>query len=302
MSDTEPTKAQEVPLEDIDRLLQEEDPEFARSLEEVRNVEIDQSVEIEATVPDDDALSPDDGFAAPEKGRWRARIRGAWVALRLGVKSRIAAAFRATLIFLKTRPKEFVFYALGLSRALAKKAMTPLTAFRNADRKQKLLSIVLVAVAAASLWILLSNFKGVWLPALNEPILRSLETRADSVFTYDPGDPGESFYAAFPQERYEFLFQKMKVNLRRTADNPLPMGAFEVMVVLDSKDTAIEVRDREVEFYDLLSRVFEDQTFASLATERGKGRLKAEMKRELDQKLTQGWVKEIDFKTFILKP
>jgi flagellar basal body-associated protein FliL len=302
MSDTEPTKAQEVPLEDIDRLLQEEDPEFARSLEEVRNVEIDQSVEIETTVPDDDALSPDDGFATPEKGRWRARVRGAWVAFKLGVKSRIAAAFRATLIFLKTRPKEFALYALALSRVLIRKSLAPLIAFRDADRKQKLLSVVLVGVAAASLWILLSNFKGVWLPALNEPILRSLETDADGVFTYDPKDPGESFYAAFPQERYEFLFQKMKVNLRRTADNPLPMGAFEVMVVLDSKDTAIEVRDREVEFYDLLSRVFEDQTFASLATERGKGRLKAEMKRELDQKLTQGWVKEIDFKTFILKP
>jgi flagellar basal body-associated protein FliL len=94
----------------------------------------------------------------------------------------------------------------------------------------------------------------------------------------------------------------MKVNLRRTAENPNPMGAFEVIVQVDSKDTAIELRDREVELNDHLQRVFEEETFSDLETEIGKARLKTSLKRELNQKLTQGWVKDISFKTFVLKP
>ena len=80
------------------------------------------------------------------------------------------------------------------------------------------------------------------------------------------------------------------------------MGAFELIVLLDSKDTAIEIRDREVEFFDLLQRVLEEESFADLESELGKQRLKGRVKRELDQKLTQGWIKDINFKTFILKP
>jgi flagellar basal body-associated protein FliL len=80
------------------------------------------------------------------------------------------------------------------------------------------------------------------------------------------------------------------------------MGAFEIVVLLDSKDTAIEVADRQVEFFDLLQRVFEEESFNDLETELGKSKLKSHLKRELNQKLTQGWAKDISFKTFILKP
>ena len=86
---------------------------------------------------------------------------------------------------------------------------------------------------------------------------------------------------------------------KATAENPNPMGAFELVVELDSDDTAIEVRDREVEFFDHVQRVFEDETFRDLETVLGKDRLKSRIKRELNHKLTQGWVKDVKFKTFV---
>lgn len=80
------------------------------------------------------------------------------------------------------------------------------------------------------------------------------------------------------------------------------MGAFEVVVKVDSRDSAIEVRDREVEFFDLVQRVFEAETYPDLSSKPGKIKLKARLKREMNEILSQGWVQEVSFKTFVLKP
>jgi flagellar basal body-associated protein FliL len=132
--------------------------------------------------------------------------------------------------------------------------------------------------------------------------LKSLEHHADNVETYETAAGAESFYAAFPQEVHEFLFKKMKVNLRRTSENPNPMGAFEVVVGVDSQDTAVELRDREVEFHDMLQRLFEEELVTELDSETGKKILKGRVRKELNGKLTQGWIKEVHFKSFVLKP
>lgn len=307
---TNPPKDGEISLEDIDRLLESEDPEFTKSLEEVRAVESDKDIVIDASAIDETMTGEGDGDVEgatdPQEEkrivRWRNKVRLKIVDTRLRISSFFSSATTNLVIFLKTRPKEFALFLFVNGKVLAKKAIVPIKAFQDATRIQKITSLGLLALSAACVWILLANFKGVWLPKLSEPMLSNLEDVADSVETFRPEDEGESFYSAFPQERFEYLFKKMKVNLRRTENNANPMGAFEVIVLLDSKDTAIEVNDREVEFFDMLQRVFEEESVVDLETELGKNRLKSRLKRELNQKLTQGWAKEINFKTFILKP
>lgn len=311
MSNTPPSapppstvQSSEISLEDIDRLLEAEDPEFTKSLDEVRAVADDKDVVIEASAIDE-SLSSDDKFEdKPETriGKIKARIRLSIYGFRVRLKARFIQAGKDFLIFLKTRPKEFFFFSLATLKVLLKQSTVPIKAFRTASSAQRLAALVLIALVAGCVWVLLANVKGIWLPQLNQPILHSFEKYAEDVETFDPKDDGESFYSAFPQERHEFLFPKIKVNLRRTPDSPLPMGAFEMVVEVDSKDSAIEIRDREVEFLDLVQRVFEEETFNDLETELGKAKVKSALKRELNQKLTQGWVKEISFKTFILKP
>lgn len=311
MTDTPPPAAPsdsaDIALEDIDKLLESEDPEFAKSLDEVRTVANDQDVTIEASAIDESLEAPDAGPLAEKSvagriSRLKARVRLAWAGIRLRLATRMKTAVRDFIVFLKTRPKQFFFFLLVVSKRAYVSAKVPVHAYQQANRAQRLSVLTLVLASIVSVWVLFANFKGIWLPQINEPMLRSFEPFADSVETYDPKDEGESFYSAFPQERHEFLFPKMKVNLRRTAENPDPMGAFEIIILLDSKDTAIEVRDREVEFGDLLQRVFEEESFTDLESELGKSRLKSRLKRELNQKLTQGWAKEVSFKTFILKP
>jgi flagellar basal body-associated protein FliL len=299
-----PTKAEEIPLEDIEKLLEAEDPEFSKELEAVRAVENNPDVNIEATVvSEDDAAGSEDKERKESKlAKFRARLRMWLYTFRLNLKTRLKTLGKDTLIFLKTKPKEYALYAFAMSKVLVKKAGAPFRAFANAGNPQRLGILVLALFVTASLWVLLSNLRGIWIPGLNEPILGTLSEYADWVETYDPKEGAESFYSAFPQERHEFLFRKMKVNLKPGTDSPNPMGAFEVIVLLDSKDTAIEVRDREVEFFDSLQRVFEEETFNDLETDMGKNKLKSRVKRVLNQLLTQGWVKDVAFKTFILKP
>ena len=299
-------KVEEIPLEDIDKILEAEDPEFAKDIAEVRSVEAAQDVELEATVVTDADDFPTESAIEdkPAKGfaRFKNKIKMSLSAAKLRLKNRLITAVQDLITFAKTRPKEFVFFLIRIVKLLAKNALIPVAAFRAAATPQKIAFIVLIGIATLSAWVLLHNFRGVWLPKMHEPILRSFEEQADSVETFDPKQEGESFYSAFPQEIHEYLFPRTKVNLKATKESPNPMGAFEVIVQLDSKDTAVEVHDREVEFFDALQRVFEEETAGDLETVLGKDRLKSRIKRELNQLLTQGWVKDISFKTFILKP
>lgn len=298
---------QEVSLEDVDRLLERSDPEFAKSLEEVRAVTPDPEVSIELSdyakhgtmVADEKAIEAGPQNVVVEV---KSRVLMAWMGLCNRIKARIAQMGRDFVVFIKTRPKEFLLFSFVMLKVLFKKLSIPVRAFIEGTWKQKLAILLLTLLTFAAGWVAMKNIKGVWLPAIQEPILANFETVADFVQEIRPDDVGESFYIAFPQQRYEFLFTKMKVNLRPTQDNPLPMGAFEFIVDLDSQNTSIEVRDREVEFRDLLQRTLEDETFKDLESDLGKIKLKSRIKRELNQKLTQGWVRDVSFKTFVLKP
>jgi flagellar basal body-associated protein FliL len=303
-SSTTPAPSEEISLDNIDALLESEDPEFSNDLKGVAAVAPDANVVIESSTEVEDLAVGEkiDEVPTDFKGRLKFKIKSVLAALAVRLKTGMAVAGRELLIFLKTRPKEFFFFVLANLKLLLGKVWIPVKAFQQATSAQKTAIIGLFFLVAVGSWVTVANLKGIWLPQLNEPILNSLETHATGVTSFDPQDEGESFYSAFPQERHEYLFPKIKVNLARTEDHPLPMGAFEIVVLLDSKDTAIEVADRKVEFFDIIQRTLEEETFSSLETEIGKTRAKSALKRELNQKLTQGWVKDINFKTFILKP
>lgn len=301
------TKGDEIPLEDIDKILAAEDPEFAQSLEEVRAVEADTSVVIEASAVDESEIGAEGAQDDPAtragfvRRKWNA-LKMALAAWRWRMRTRLVQAAKDLLLWLKTRPKEYALFAFVQLKSLVKKSAVPIKAFMAASRWQKITVVVLIAMMAATVWVLAANLKGIWIPHLTDPILADLSDHADFTETYDPKDGAESFYTAFPQEVYQFLFKKMKVNLKRTAQNPLPMGAFEVVVEVDSRDTAVELHDREVELHDELQRLFEEESVIDLEQELGKSRLKGRIKKSLNERLTQGWIKDVHFKTFVLKP
>lgn len=265
---------------DFDELLDSVDPEFNKSLEDLRRIKSSADVDLEVddldVVPEADDEMPNPLAAAPE---------GSSLVVRLIFRLTNTLAFA---LFFVRRALESVKFAVQT--------------FKRANRSQKAMAAGLVAIVGFGVYVLMANLRGTWVPLLNAPVVGRLEPFAEHVEEFEPGEDLVSLALAFPPENHEFLFKPFKVNMRSTAENPHPMGAFEFVVSLDTKDTATEARDREVEFVDLVQRIFEEQTFRELETELGKGRLKARILTELNEKLSAGRVTTVNFKTFILKP
>ena len=107
----------EIPLEDIDALLAAEDPEFAKSLEEVRAVVPDANVTIEASAVDESEAGAEtknvneEALAETRFAKFKIRLKLKWRAYYAGVKQRSRERTRQAgndfVVFLKTRPKEF---------------------------------------------------------------------------------------------------------------------------------------------------------------------------------------------------
>lgn len=299
-----PASTDDISLENIDALLDSEDPEFSKQLKDVAAIAPDANIVIESSTEVADVVVGEkiEGPPVGIKGRVLFWLKNTLVTSRGRLLALLSALGRESLIFLKTRPKEFALFTWATIKILAKSIWIPIKAFQESSGTRKLAIISFGLLIVVGAWVTIANLKGVWIPQLSEPILENLEKHATGITSFDPLEEGESFYSAFPQERHEYLFPKLKVNLARSAEHPNPMGAFEIIFLLDSKDTAIEVGDRKIEFFDLIQRVLEDENYDSLATELGKAKVKSNLKRELNQKLTQGWVKDISFRTFILKP
>lgn len=294
---------QEQEIEDIDQLLDEEDPGFRQELSEVAEIKPEVELDEEGALEDFSESDFEEG-AEEEKSRvkrllFRTRTN---LSYRLNrAKIFLTSLIFNSFIFLKTKPKELVGFLLGQLKIVAGAVKGLFSRFAALPRKQKGLIFVIFGLSGVVALLTIKNLKGVWLPNLNPPIVYSMSQVAEKEFLIS-GSESLMFYKAFPRDPDLFLFEKFKVNLKPSSNHPNPMGAFEVVLELDSKAAAIEVQSRQIEFHDLIQRNFETQTYPSMLTDLGKMQLKNLIKKDLDERLSQGWVEDVHFQTFILKP
>lgn len=291
-------------LRDIDRVLAEEDPGFAHELEEVKRVDLPTDVEIESALVEEDGFDAGEFQSESPRGlkKWIRKIQTFFYRAAFRAKARLVYRLKEFLFFLKTRPKEWIGYLGVLTKSAFASSKKGASTFRKMSLKKKVLLFAALLGLAVGSDLFVMNMRGVWLPNFNSPILRNLADHASDIRPFDSEKGMVEFYKAFPQDPVMFLFDKIKVNLTRTSDHPNPMGAFEIYAEVDAHQTAVEIEDRQVEFYDLVQRVIEGQTYGNMVSELGKSRLKNLIKDAMNERLTQGWVVDIHFKTFILKP
>lgn len=319
-NETKPTSSpnpearpQEVSLDDIDRILKESDPEFATQLTEISAVGATPEVEIESAVEGESELVVDEGD--PKKVSWLERhprvekLLAPVFRLKLSLKARwmqwrtqLIMWARQLWILARTLPGEFGRYLKSMGSISRTKTKAAAATFRGLSRAQKILWFSLLAMAGGLVFVIKMNLMGVWLPHLFPHIVNDLTEQADQVWEVTDDTKWVSLYRAFPQEEIEFLFPKIIVNLRASRENRNPMGIFEVYVVLDSQDAALEVKAREKELHDHLQRAVESQTYTDLSSPLGKKRVKDLLRKELNDILTQGWAKDVLIKTMVLKP
>lgn len=306
MTDANPQpKPNEISLDEIDKILEQDDPEFSKGLNEIQQVGAASDVVIESEVAGEESLSTEE--AAQQKSWWEknrllAKLVPALFARWLKIRARLWLWAKQAWHFLRTSPIEFGKYLRSQLVVIFKKLRAKLTQLKELPLPKKIALLAFVTLFGITVGLAVKTVKGRWLPEIYHPELTNFATVADRVWEVSKEGESVIFLRAFPQDEFQFLFKKIIVNLKRTNSSQNPMGAFEFYAVLDSKETALEVQARQHELHDRLQRAVEGQTYAELENPMGRKHLKDVLRATLNESLTQGWAQDVLIKTYVLKP
>lgn len=140
-----------------------------------------------------------------------------------------------------------------------------------------------------------------WKKLWGLPYQSSLEAVADHKYEHSTEVVRYSNDLLAPQ--HFVLVNKIVVNVKpgkRSTANP--MIAFDLYIRTDTEAAAVEIKEREKQIQDHLQRFCESLPYDEIQSEDGKLTWKNRMKRELNLVLNTGKVKEVFFKTLLIKP
>jgi flagellar basal body-associated protein FliL len=294
------TDGHQADISSVDALLASEDPQFAASMAEIRKIaKIDPAdtgsgVEIDSL--DLNAIAPEALVSFPKR-----------------VLAKFSEGIDDGVSFLKNFPAHARTFAKhGLKTGLVKtkdgllfvvkKIRDLLTSFGYLPRSSQYLVFATILLAALATFVIKKTVAGHVLPKLQSVYLRSYAEVADAKFKYEADEPMENFTDPLYHPEHVVLMDKVIVNLKRLNPDSTPMGLFEFYVELSTHEGAVEIKSREVEARDLISRTLEQMSYEELVTPEGKNKLKVILRKNLNELLTEGRVRRVFFKTVVVKP
>lgn len=159
---------------------------------------------------------------------------------------------------------------------------------------------LLVAVIGLSVFFVWNANRNIFHENL---FLNSFGVWNSEVKQYNPLSETESFYENPRFSKNVMTLSKMFINVKASENSgSTPMLALEINVEGISADAIIEIKDREAEFKDLLLRFTEEQSYDELVTTAGKQNLCDQFRMIINAHLTQGQVRRVLLKSFIIKP
>lgn len=163
----------------------------------------------------------------------------------------------------------------------------------------KVFTVLAVAIATYGVYKTAPYWKKFW----RLPYQSTFESVADHKFNYADDSKIIRYSNDLLAPQHFVLVNKIVVNIRASRlSTQNPMVAFDLYVRTDTDAAAVEIKDREKQIQDHLQRFCESLSYDQIQTEDGKLTWKNRMKRELNLVLTTGKVKEVFFKTLIIKP
>ena len=120
---------------------------------------------------------------------------------------------------------------------------------------------------------------------------------------YDMLEKVEPYYDNVRFSKNVMSLVKMTTNLRPSENSSNnPMISFEIVIQGVSNDPIVEIKDREAEFRDLILRVTEDFSYDDLETATGKQELSEAILAKINANLTDGQIRKVYYKNFVIKP
>lgn len=275
-------------VDEINKLLAEEDPKFLASLEEVKtigaetpDITLGEEALVETGLPT--AEGPDQAESLKARlhfkfKKWKENVN--FKALALGTLDSIKSLFRQMV--------RGLFAGWGWFKALPK------------NEKLKVLGIAIFAFS--TIFLIFIFEKLVMRDVLGQVEVTSLESVADAVYRIGSDEKFEPFSSPVHGPDYVMLLPKLIIKLKETRQVDDGYAAFEVYLYMSGQDAAVEVKDRQKEFMDAIYRVGEELTWVELRTTKGKEKLKGLIRTQMNQALKTGYVREARFQNLIIKP
>lgn len=302
-------------LDDIDQLLQEEDPEFSETLsqiskdKDIQGAHIDDSAEIIEDVVVSEDLNKQ---SFKEKLLQKAKnffiyfidsIYNGAIGLKSGALNSFAwikIKLQGLVVFLKTGlPERVKYYKVAVGQRY--KSFTLF--FKNLTFLKKIVFACMPFILFGLGFLIYKSFLGNLLPQIYKPYLSSFSTVADKVYSYDPKVDMRPFQRAFPQREFTVQLSKVVVNLKTSSSSgSTPMGYFELYVGTNTQQSTVEIKDRENEFLDIVQRTAEKFSYQDLSQLRGKDQFKEMVAQKMNEALTVGNITNVYFKEIIIKP
>jgi hypothetical protein len=307
-------------LKDLDQILEKEDPGFSASLEDIKKTAIEDASAIEAlaaeTTDEDeletsgslngDGVGPGSETTDPRaQATFRMLVRRAvgflltpvrWLRGFVVIRARKA---KYVLVLFKNRSIDFIRHELperikhlfSVLRGSFTTFGKALARFWARPLKERLAFSAISVCVLTAVGFLVLSLRSHWLPQWQSPFVTSLVEEGEDLGTYVKVDEFIPLFEAFPEAEFHIRLEKVVVNLRAdSSSGRLPMGLFEFFVGVDSRDTGVEIRDREKEVLDVIQRTLEGFTYSEVMSKAGKIQLKGRIRENLNAILNQGQV------------
>ena len=298
-------------LDDIDKIIEVEDPSFKNELSEIQKQSVEGTDAIESLKlePEEDTESgkEDDEQLSKRKKLFlflfkpilgvQSFVRLRWIR----IKNRALMSIDRLSYFVRSELPDRIKYTWSQLRRAFAWLLKQWANFRAFNSTQKLAVAFMALALAASVFFISKTFDRNWLPTFAESLPHSLAQGASFVGVVHSKSELEDLFQVFPKVEYYVLLKKVIVNLQPSyGSGPNPMGAFQIFVGADSQDTAIEVKAREQQILDLVRRTLETFNYNEAASVEGKERMKIALREQINKILDQGRVFNIYFNNFIL--
>lgn len=289
---------------EIDGLLAGEDPDFAQTMSDLKAQGAEATSETEIDSLDLDQLKK-------EKMPGRIRLFLGWVLTPVFVLLGAPMGEGHTVATRLVQLPGLAILGLRKSRDLAKIFVLWLFAwikgrisqFRGLPRKSKALLITALVFGALAVFTLKISIGQKLNFNLGKLFFRSFAEVADARFEYDEDEPLEDFTDPLFHPEHMMLLDKFVINLKHPRDGSInPMGLFEFYLEASNQDSAVEIKDRQGEIRDVISRNIEQMTYSDLITVDGKEKMKILLRKAVNTSLTRGQVRHIYIKSIVLKP
>ncbi len=292
-------------LEDLDHILNAQDPSFAKDMDALQANLAATAAELNVKPLDLDGEILRPAFAEREIPKKSTFISRAVMNLTFSISKKIdfiSAVFTQVVSALRIARKGAVPF---LKRTLLRLQAQFVMAWKwlvSLSRIQKVNLVLFITVSIGMVVVVGRALRGEKIIAPAEsPFLKSFEPVATRIQDLKLDEPVELFDNPLRNPEYVVLYGKMFVNLKASAGHRNPMAAFEIFIEANSQESAIELKDREKQFKDIIARVFEAMPYEEVSTIEGKSKLKLIIRRDVNQVINKGRVKKVYFKTFFYK-